>query len=275
MPVHLGSMGESVRTIIDRVRARCGRGDVFVLNAPYNGGTHLPDVTVIAPVFLPSPQPSPRKRGEGVVTAPLAPQGRGAGGEGGNLVPEFFVASRGHHADIGGITPGSMPPDSTHVDEEGVLLDNVQLVAQGRFLEGEMRAHPRRRALSGAQHRAEPGGPARASGGVREGRGGARQDGRALHAARRARVHERTCRTTPRRRCVACSARCPTARSSSRWTAARASASRSPSTASDARRRSTSPARARSSRRTSTRRPQSARRRCSTCSARSWTTRSR
>ena len=86
------------------------RGDVFVLNAPYNGGTHLPDVTVIAPVFL-----------EGAV-------------------PEFYVASRGHHADIGGTTPGSMPPDSTHVDEEGVLLDNVQLVAGGRFLDAEMRA---------------------------------------------------------------------------------------------------------------------------------------
>ena len=110
MPVHLGSMGESVKTIIDRRAQTMRPGDVFVLNAPYNGGTHLPDVTVIAPVFL-----------EGAV-------------------PEFFVASRGHHADIGGITPGSMPPDSTHVDEEGVLLDNVQLVAEGRFLEDEMRA---------------------------------------------------------------------------------------------------------------------------------------
>ena len=110
MPVHLGSMGESVTTIIDRRAGTMQRGDVFVLNAPYNGGTHLPDVTVIAPVFL-----------EG-------------------LRPEFYVASRGHHADIGGITPGSMPPDSTHVDEEGVLLDNVQLVAGGRFLDAEMRA---------------------------------------------------------------------------------------------------------------------------------------
>jgi 5-oxoprolinase (ATP-hydrolysing) len=111
MPVHLGSMGESVRTIIERRRDTMRPGDVFVLNAPYNGGTHLPDVTVIAPVFL-----------EGMTQ------------------PEFYVASRGHHADIGGITPGSMPPDSKHVDEEGVLLDNVQLVAQGRFLDSEMRA---------------------------------------------------------------------------------------------------------------------------------------
>ncbi len=110
MPVHLGSMGESVRTIIDRRAGTMQRGDAFVLNAPYNGGTHLPDVTVIAPVFLDDAQ------------------------------PEFFVASRGHHADIGGITPGSMPPASTHVDEEGVLLDNVVLVAAGRFLDAEMRA---------------------------------------------------------------------------------------------------------------------------------------
>ncbi|MEP7327995.1 MAG: hydantoinase B/oxoprolinase family protein [Betaproteobacteria bacterium] len=116
MPVHLGSMGESVKTIIDRRAGTMLRGDVFVLNAPYNGGTHLPDVTVIAPVFLDRANPG------------LAE------------CPEFYVASRGHHADIGGITPGSMPPDSTHVDEEGVLLDNVMLVAQGRFLDTEMRA---------------------------------------------------------------------------------------------------------------------------------------
>jgi 5-oxoprolinase (ATP-hydrolysing) len=110
MPVHLGSMGESVTTIIGRRRETMRSGDVFVLNAPYNGGTHLPDVTVIAPVFLAGPR------------------------------PEFYVASRGHHADIGGTTPGSMPPDSAHLEEEGVLLDNVQLVAGGRFLEAEMRA---------------------------------------------------------------------------------------------------------------------------------------
>ena len=141
MPVHLGSMGESVKTIIDRRAGTMRRGDVFVLNAPYNGGTHLPDVTVIAPVFL----------GQGPVrTDPGAGDGRSAGGSGEEdarvpaelapEAPEFFVASRGHHADIGGITPGSMPPDSTHVEEEGVLLDNVQLVDAGRFLEAEMRA---------------------------------------------------------------------------------------------------------------------------------------
>ncbi len=120
MPVHLGSMGESVRTIIDRRAGTMRSGDVFVLNAPYNGGTHLPDVTVIAPVFLDDEsEAEPGKE---------SPR------------PEFYVASRGHHADIGGTTPGSMPSDSTHVDEEGVLLDNVQLVAQGRFLDDEMRA---------------------------------------------------------------------------------------------------------------------------------------
>jgi 5-oxoprolinase (ATP-hydrolysing) len=115
MPVHLGSMGESVKTIIDARTGTMQPGDAFVLNAPYNGGTHLPDVTVIAPVFLDSDGASAAK-------------------------PEFFVASRGHHADIGGTTPGSMPPDSTHVDEEGVLLDNIQLVAGGRFLADELRA---------------------------------------------------------------------------------------------------------------------------------------
>jgi 5-oxoprolinase (ATP-hydrolysing) len=155
MPVHLGSMGESVTTIIERRGATMAPGDVFVLNAPYNGGTHLPDVTVIAPVFLPSPRPSPHADGRvdageavpfsgtdwGVdagdaVPSPRRGEGARRAGEG----PQFDVASRGHHADIGGITPGSMPPDSSHVDEEGVLLDNVQLVADGRFLEGEMRA---------------------------------------------------------------------------------------------------------------------------------------
>ncbi len=130
MPVHLGSMGESVRTIIDRRAGTMKEGDVFVLNAPYNGGTHLPDVTVISPVFLRSSdaaEPEPGMTGDKASAADL---GR----------PEFYVASRGHHADIGGITPGSMPPASTHVDEEGVLLDNVQLVDEGRFLEAEMRA---------------------------------------------------------------------------------------------------------------------------------------
>jgi 5-oxoprolinase (ATP-hydrolysing) len=103
MPVHLGSMGESVRTILKLRAATMRKGDVFALNNPYNGGTHLPDVTVVMPVF----------------------------DERGRLL--FLTASRGHHADIGGITPGSMPPDSTSIDEEGVLIDNFHLVDEGRF----------------------------------------------------------------------------------------------------------------------------------------------
>ncbi|MCA1939814.1 MAG: hydantoinase B/oxoprolinase family protein [Caenispirillum bisanense] len=111
MPVHLGSMGESVRTVIRENGPELKPGDVYVLNAPYNGGTHLPDVTVITPVY--------DETGSEIL---------------------FFVASRGHHADIGGITPGSMPPDSATVDEEGVLIDNLKLVENGRFLEDEITA---------------------------------------------------------------------------------------------------------------------------------------
>jgi len=111
MPVHLGSMSESIRTVIDSnpgMRA----GDVFVLNNPYNGGTHLPDITVVTPVYLAA----------------------------GDARPSFYVASRGHHADIGGTTPGSMPPFSQRIDEEGVLIDNFKLVEQGRLREAELLA---------------------------------------------------------------------------------------------------------------------------------------
>ncbi len=115
IPVHLGSMGESIRTIIDtRGRAFDGRGirrgDAYVLNDPYRGGTHLPDITVIVPVFY-----------------------------GDEAEPSAFVAARGHHADIGGIAPGSMPPDSRTIDQEGVLIDNQLLVDEGHFREAEMR----------------------------------------------------------------------------------------------------------------------------------------
>ena len=109
MPVHLGSMGESVRVILDKRALSMKAGDAFVLNAPYAGGTHIPDVTVIMPAFLP-----------------------------GEDKPLFYTAARGHHADIGGITPGSMPPFSKHISEEGVLLDNVQIVRDGVFLENEL-----------------------------------------------------------------------------------------------------------------------------------------
>jgi 5-oxoprolinase (ATP-hydrolysing) len=108
MPVHLGSMGESIRTVIRLNAGKMKPGNVYVLNAPYNGGTHLPDVTVITPVF---------EREEIL----------------------FYVGSRGHHADIGGITPGSMPPGSKVVEEEGVLIDNFLLVEEGRWREKETR----------------------------------------------------------------------------------------------------------------------------------------
>ncbi len=109
MPVHLGSMGESVRAVLNTHLVDMNPGDVFVTNAPYNGGTHLPDVTVIAPVF-------------DKITNERA----------------FLVAARGHHADIGGISPGSMPPYSTTIDQEGVLIDAVPLVKAGQFLESAM-----------------------------------------------------------------------------------------------------------------------------------------
>ncbi|HEY9606203.1 MAG TPA: hydantoinase B/oxoprolinase family protein, partial [Allocoleopsis sp.] len=137
IPVHLGSMSESVRSLIDAYGDTIKPGDVYVLNNPYNGGTHLPDITVITPVFV-SPQP-PLVRGESDLS--LAKEGMKQDippldkGE----VPLFYVASRGHHADIGGITPGSMPPNSTTVDQEGVLIDNFQLVEQGHFREQELR----------------------------------------------------------------------------------------------------------------------------------------
>jgi 5-oxoprolinase (ATP-hydrolysing) len=108
MPVHLGSMDESVKAII-RQNAVVNPGDVFVLNAPYNGGTHLPDITVCTPVF--------DKAGEELL---------------------FWVASRGHHADVGGVAPGSMSPLATHIEEEGVYIDNLKLVDRGRFLEDDI-----------------------------------------------------------------------------------------------------------------------------------------
>ncbi|MEG5046297.1 hydantoinase B/oxoprolinase family protein [Microcoleus sp. B4-C1] len=109
IPVHLGSMSESVEALILAQSNAIQPGDVYVSNNPYNGGTHLPDITVITPVFAHD-----------------------------SSLPLFYVASRGHHADIGGITPGSMPPNSTTVTEEGVLLDNFLLVSEGNFREQEL-----------------------------------------------------------------------------------------------------------------------------------------
>jgi 5-oxoprolinase (ATP-hydrolysing) len=111
MPVHLGSMGESIKTVIRENAGRMSPGDVYVLNDPYHGGTHLPDVTVITPVYLAAASSDK---------------------------PLFYVGSRGHHADIGGSTPGSMPPFSTRIEEEGVQIDNVKLVDRGVLREAEM-----------------------------------------------------------------------------------------------------------------------------------------
>ncbi len=115
IPVHLGSMGESIRTIIAaRGDARDGRGmvagDAYLLNNPYSGGTHLPDITMIVPVFYSD-----------------------------STNPDAYVAARGHHADVGGIAPGSMPPESRTIGEEGILLDNALLVDRGHFREAECR----------------------------------------------------------------------------------------------------------------------------------------
>ena len=110
VPVHLGSMSEAIKTVVKLNKNNIFPDDVFVLNAPFNGGTHLPDVTVITPVF--------DKSGKEII---------------------FFVASRGHHADIGGKTPGSGPPDSKHIEEEGVLIDNFKLFDKGVFREQEMK----------------------------------------------------------------------------------------------------------------------------------------
>jgi 5-oxoprolinase (ATP-hydrolysing) len=109
MPVHLGSMGESIKTVIRENANTMQEGNVYVLNDPYHGGTHLPDITVITPVYLD-----------------------------GSKMPDFYVGSRGHHADIGGVTPGSMPPFSTRIEEEGVQINNVLLVERGVLRETEM-----------------------------------------------------------------------------------------------------------------------------------------
>ncbi|MGH6911356.1 MAG: hydantoinase B/oxoprolinase family protein, partial [Phenylobacterium sp.] len=111
MPVHLGSMGVSVRAVRDR-HPVLHAGEAFALNNPYAGGTHLPDITVVMPIFM----------------------------ESGSGQPAFYVAARGHHADIGGVQPGSMPPFSKTIDEEGVMLDALPIMREGRFLEPETRA---------------------------------------------------------------------------------------------------------------------------------------
>ena len=118
MPVHLGSMDRAVETIIRENQGRISPGDVYVINAPYNGGTHLPDITVCTPVFDDTQQ---------------------------RIL--FWVASRGHHADVGGISPGSMSPNATTIEEEGILFDNFKVVDRGHFREKELYE-----ALTGAKY---------------------------------------------------------------------------------------------------------------------------
>ncbi len=153
IPVHLGSMDRSVETVRREVGADLAPGDVWMLNAPYNGGTHLPDITVVTPVFATS---------------------------GAEIL--FFVAARGHHADIGGIAPGSMSPKATRIEEEGIYIDPFKLVEGGRFREGEvltlLTQGPLPRPRPSAEHRGLEG----AGRGQRQGRGRARQDGRAIRA---------------------------------------------------------------------------------------------
>ncbi|MCC7529051.1 MAG: hydantoinase B/oxoprolinase family protein [Candidatus Melainabacteria bacterium] len=110
IPVHLGSMSESVQSLMKEKGALLSPGDTFIINNPYLGGTHLPDITAISPVFA--------KTSNGSFTS-----------------PDFFVASRGHHADVGGITPGSMPPASKHIDEEGVVFSHFHLAREGQLNE--------------------------------------------------------------------------------------------------------------------------------------------
>ena len=121
MPVHLGSMGASVRAVRDR-HPVLHPGEAFALNNPYAGGTHLPDITVVMPIFMDSRS---------------SPEAETSGEE---PMPSFYVAARGHHADVGGVQPGSMPPFSRTIDEEGVMLDALPIMREGRFLEAETRA---------------------------------------------------------------------------------------------------------------------------------------
>ncbi|WP_436200282.1 hydantoinase B/oxoprolinase family protein [Astrobacterium formosum] len=133
MPVHLGSMDRAVETIIRENEGDIAPGDVFAINAPYNGGTHLPDITVCTPVFAGSfsagaaPVFPPPLRGEQAESAATA-------------VPKilFWVASRGHHADVGGVAPGSMSPNATSIEQEGVYIDNFRIVERGTFREREL-----------------------------------------------------------------------------------------------------------------------------------------
>ncbi len=225
MPVHLGSMDKSVETIIRMNEGQIRPGDVYMLNAPYNGGTHLPDITVCTPVFDDAQ--------ESIL---------------------FWVASRGHHADVGGVAPGSMTP-ARHDDRGGGRLHRQLPDRRARpFPRGRDGGAAHRRALAGSQRGAERQRPQGADRRQREGRARAAQDGGGVRRCPSCRPIWATCRTTPPRACAACSTGCTTPSSPIRWTRAAPSRFASPSTRRSARRRSTSPAPRPSAATTSTRR---------------------
>ncbi|MGA3310065.1 MAG: hydantoinase B/oxoprolinase family protein [Xanthobacteraceae bacterium] len=150
MPVHLGSMDRAVETIIRENKGKIRPGDVYAINAPYNGGTHLPDITVCTPVFEtlnrhPEVRAKRASKGDGPGALAASFEARAVRGHlrmtdrgGGEIL--FWVASRGHHADIGGISPGSMSPNATTIEQEGVYIDNFKLAERGRFREKEVYA---------------------------------------------------------------------------------------------------------------------------------------
>jgi len=130
MPVHLGSMDRAVETIIRENKGKIRPGNVYAINAPYNGGTHLPDITVCTPVFATQTTDNRRRTTDKSASHPSSVVRRPP-----SIL--FWVASRGHHADVGGISPGSMSPNATTIEQEGVYIDNFKLVERGRFREKE------------------------------------------------------------------------------------------------------------------------------------------
>ena len=222
MPVHLGSMDRAVETIIRENKGKIRPGDVYAINAPYNGGTHLPDITVCTPVF----------------------DGRR------NFL--FWVASRGHHADVGGISPGSMSPNATTIGQEGIYMDNFKLVDRGRFREKELHA-----LLTGGEFPARN--PLQNINDVKAQIAANEKGGHELRKMVRhftlpvVRAYMGTSRTMPPKACAASSTGCTIRRFGRDGSGHRRSRCASRSTRRSAKRRSISPARARSSRTTSTR----------------------
>ena len=191
MPVHLGSMDRSVETIIRDNAGTIQPGDVYVLNAPYNGGTHLPDITVCTPVFDDAKKQHP-------------------------VLRRLARPSRRHRRHLAGLDAA----DATTIEEEGVLFDNFKLVDRGRFREAELHDAARPARISGAQPDAEHRRPQGADRRQREGRRRAAQDGRRSSACRWCRPTCGTCRTTPRKACAACIDRLHDGEFATRWTRA-------------------------------------------------------